>query len=96
MTSGVHGLNRDVDRLRIAMTANDEVAAAAAQADATNLQAQARYRMNRKASSPMMPAFMVSAPGKVIVFGEHAVVHGKVSSPVSLACGFYVHGQTHD
>lgn len=27
----------------------------------------------------MMPAFMVSAPGKVIVFGEHAVVHGKVS-----------------
>lgn len=34
---------------------------------------------NRKASSPMMPAFMVSAPGKVIVFGEHAVVHGKVS-----------------
>jgi mevalonate kinase len=26
----------------------------------------------------MMPAFMVSAPGKVIVFGEHAVVHGKV------------------
>lgn len=32
----------------------------------------------RKQSSPMMPAFMVSAPGKVIVFGEHAVVHGKV------------------
>ena len=33
----------------------------------------------RKQSSPMMPPFMVSAPGKVIVFGEHAVVHGKVS-----------------
>jgi mevalonate kinase len=39
-----------------------------------------RRRMKRKKSSPMMPAFMVSAPGKVIVFGEHAVVHGKVSA----------------
>jgi hypothetical protein len=37
-----------------------------------------RAPMDRKQSSPMMPAFMVSAPGKVIVFGEHAVVHGKV------------------
>lgn len=32
----------------------------------------------RRNSSPLAPAFMVSAPGKVIVFGEHAVVHGKV------------------
>ena len=32
----------------------------------------------RKMSSPLAPAFMVSAPGKVIVYGEHAVVHGKV------------------
>jgi mevalonate kinase len=38
----------------------------------------AHLKADRKASSPMMPAFMVSAPGKVIVFGEHAVVHGKV------------------
>lgn len=37
-----------------------------------------RSHLTRKASSPMMPAFMVSAPGKVIVYGEHAVVHGKV------------------
>lgn len=33
----------------------------------------------RRTSAPLMPAFMVSAPGKVIVVGEHAVVHGKVS-----------------
>lgn len=38
-----------------------------------------RQRSRRKQSSPMMPPFMVSAPGKVIMFGEHAVVHGKVS-----------------
>jgi mevalonate kinase len=36
--------------------------------------------LHRKQSSPMMPPFMVSAPGKVIVYGEHAVVHGKVCS----------------
>lgn len=41
-----------------------------------------RKRMERKKSSPMMPTFMVSAPGKVIVFGEHAVVHGKVCCAV--------------
>jgi hypothetical protein len=38
-----------------------------------------RLKSRRKQSSPMMPPFMVSAPGKVIMFGEHAVVHGKVS-----------------
>lgn len=37
-----------------------------------------RLKAARKQSSPMAPAFMVSAPGKVIVFGEHSVVHGKV------------------
>ena len=35
-------------------------------------------KMQRRQSSPLAPPFMVSAPGKVIVFGEHSVVHGKV------------------
>lgn len=38
-----------------------------------------RLKMDRRQSSPMAPPFMVSAPGKVIVFGEHSVVHGKVN-----------------
>jgi mevalonate kinase len=42
-------------------------------------------KMDRKQSSPMAPAFMVSAPGKVIVFGEHAVVHGKVYTTPTLS-----------
>lgn len=45
--------------------------------------------MSRRASSPMMPAFMVSAPGKVIVFGEHAVVHGKVSTKFRYPLALY-------
>ena len=42
-----------------------------------------RAELDRKASTPMMPAFMVSAPGKVIVFGEHAVVHGKARTLIT-------------
>lgn len=48
----------------------------------TNGNSSHQKKASRKLSSPMMPAFMVSAPGKVIVFGEHAVVHGKVSTRV--------------
>lgn len=42
--------------------------------------------MERKISLPMAPTFMVSAPGKVIVFGEHAAVFGKpaVAAAISL------------
>ena len=47
----------------------------------SSLKLNPRRKMKRKQSSPMMPAFMVSAPGKVIMYGEHAVVHGKVSAP---------------
>ncbi|CAK7242980.1 MAG: Mevalonate kinase [Sporothrix thermara] len=95
MTSGVHGhRSSDVDRVYIAMTANEETAATAAanaaNADASNLQTQTRYRMNRKASSPMMPAFMVSAPGKVIVFGEHSVVHGKAAVAAAISLRSYL------
>lgn len=42
-------------------------------------QVPVRNALARHDSSPLMPAFMVSAPGKVIVYGEHAVVHGKVN-----------------
>lgn len=45
---------------------------------------------NRKASSPMAPAFMVSAPGKVIVYGEHAVVHGKAAMAAAISLRSYL------
>jgi mevalonate kinase len=49
-----------------------------------------RVQMHRKQSSPMAPAFMVSAPGKVIVFGEHAVVHGKAALAAAISLRSYL------
>ncbi|KAB8074863.1 ribosomal protein S5 domain 2-type protein [Aspergillus leporis] len=46
--------------------------------------------MSRKISSPMAPTFMVSAPGKVIVFGEHAVVHGKAAMAAAISLRSYL------
>ena len=36
------------------------------------------------------PPFMTSAPGKVIVFGEHAVVHGKAAMAASISLRSYM------
>ncbi|KAK5461017.1 Mevalonate kinase [Exophiala xenobiotica] len=47
-------------------------------------------RSLRKSSSPMAPAFMTSAPGKVIVFGEHAVVHGKAAMAAAVSLRSYL------
>ncbi|KAJ6438751.1 Mevalonate kinase [Purpureocillium lavendulum] len=44
----------------------------------------------RKSSSPMAPAFLVSAPGKVIVFGEHAAVHGRAAIAAAVSLRSYL------
>ncbi|KAI9704123.1 MAG: Mevalonate kinase [Candelina mexicana] len=49
-----------------------------------------RSNLTRKASLPMMPAFIVSAPGKVIVYGEHAVVHGKAAIAAAISLRSYL------
>ncbi|KAI5289301.1 Mevalonate kinase, partial [Ascosphaera acerosa] len=53
-----------------------------------------RQHRPRAPSNPMAPAFMVSAPGKVIVFGEHAVVHGKQALAASISLRSYLHVTT--
>ncbi|KAG2420768.1 hypothetical protein HFD88_000382 [Aspergillus terreus] len=56
----------------------------------TNGSTTTKQSMARKASSPLAPTFMVSAPGKVIVFGEHAVVHGKAAMAAAISLRSYL------
>ncbi|MCJ1304148.1 hypothetical protein MMC08_006960 [Hypocenomyce scalaris] len=58
--------------------------------DSTGQLESLRSHLNRKLSSPMMPAFMTSAPGKVIVYGEHAVVHGKAAMAAAISLRSYL------
>jgi mevalonate kinase len=67
MSNGVNGFHRDAHHLQPNGNGNGLTKSLSTRS------------IDRKMSTPMMPAFMVSAPGKVIVFGEHAVVHGKVT-----------------
>lgn len=45
---------------------------------------------SRKPSNPLAPPFIVSAPGKVIVYGEHAVVHGKAAMAAAISLRSYL------
>lgn len=53
-------------------------------------EAAERPAILRKPSSPMMPPFMTSAPGKVIVYGEHAVVYGKAAMAAAISLRSYL------
>ncbi|KZZ96906.1 mevalonate kinase [Ascosphaera apis ARSEF 7405] len=59
-------------------------------ASPTSKYGHSRTTSQRKTSSPLAPPFMVSAPGKVIVFGEHAVVHGKQAMAASISLRSYL------
>lgn len=47
-------------------------------------------RSPRRQSNPLAPPFIVSAPGKTIVYGEHAVVHGKAAIAAAISLRSYL------
>lgn len=80
VTNGTNGFRSEPDSDSASTNSSDGSANGVGTKGTDSTRLNHRRKMSRKQSSPMMPAFMVSAPGKVIVFGEHAVVHGKVSA----------------
>ncbi|KAK5133079.1 hypothetical protein LTR08_008189 [Meristemomyces frigidus] len=56
----------------------------------TNGHAATRPLHSRKESNPLAPPFIVSAPGKTIVYGEHAVVHGKAAIAAAISLRSYL------
>ncbi|KAI1405979.1 mevalonate kinase [Hypoxylon fuscum] len=80
MSNGVNGFHKEVEGLHINGDINGR----------SSEESEKKKKLNRKNSSPMMPAFMVSAPGKVIVFGEHAVVYGKAAIAASISLRSYL------
>ena len=59
-------------------------------ADTNGMAGLLRPTHRRKMSLPLNPAFMTSAPGKVIVYGEHAVVHGKAAVAAAISLRSYL------
>ncbi|KAI1376504.1 mevalonate kinase [Hypoxylon crocopeplum] len=81
MSNGVYGFHKGMEKLQLNGDTNGR---------SSSEESEKKNKMNRKNSSPMMPAFMVSAPGKVIVFGEHAVVYGKAAIAASVSLRSYL------
>ncbi|KAI1391481.1 mevalonate kinase [Hypoxylon trugodes] len=82
MSNGVNGFHKEIEKLHV----NGDTSGYSS----SEGEGERRKTLPRKHSSPMMPAFMVSAPGKVIVFGEHAVVYGKAAIAASISLRSYL------
>ncbi|KAK0719710.1 ribosomal protein S5 domain 2-type protein [Lasiosphaeris hirsuta] len=85
VTKSVNGLHEDLAKVQINGNGVNGHSA-----NSNGVKTNQRRKMDRKKSSPMMPTFMVSAPGKVIVFGEHAVVHGKAAIAAAISLRSYL------
>jgi mevalonate kinase len=50
--------------------------------------------MDMNSSTQMAPTFMVSAPGKTIVFGEHAAVYDKLAIAAAISLRSFLRDET--
>lgn len=77
---GTNGVKADT-HARATETAGEEATTRSAPHNTTH---------SRKESNPLAPPFIVSAPGKTIVYGEHAVVHGRAAIAAAISLRSYL------
>ncbi|KAI9664950.1 MAG: Mevalonate kinase [Bathelium mastoideum] len=86
------GIEKAMDAMRI--TDDDSTEDGLSPMSSTSPDDQSGSNRARQSSIPLAPPFMVSAPGKVIVCGEHAVVHGKAAMAAAISLRSYLHVHT--
>ena len=94
-TNGVNGVAQKVNGMRLDTArsrSRDSRASPATDNTASPASATSSGRPShlRKESNPLAPPFVISAPGKTIVYGEHAVVHGKAAIAAAISMRSYL------
>ena len=92
---GVNGVAHKVNGIKLdtARSQSSDSRPSAAHEDIASPQSATSPRRPghlRKESNPLAPPFVISAPGKTIVYGEHAVVHGKAAIAAAISLRSYL------
>ena len=84
---GVNGTAQKANVMRMDTTRSRSRDSTSSPASTTS---SGRPPHSRKESNPLAPPFIISAPGKTIVYGEHAVVHGKAAIAAAISLRSYL------
>lgn len=89
-TNGVNGVAHKVNGMTLDTARSQSRDSRASATSDESASSSRRPAHLRKESNPLAPPFIISAPGKTIVYGEHAVVHGKAAIAAAISLRSYL------